>query len=89
MAGEDKGIFQIEIPVLGKPFNIPLAGTGSDDDTIKVAPTKKESKDKPSGGIKLKKNAPKHVKPGNWRDGGVIDGKSSGPDRSFVLRSQY
>jgi SAGA-associated factor 73 len=41
--------------------------------TIKVAP-KKEGKDKPSTTIKLKKPAPKHNKPGNWRDGSVIDG---------------
>lgn len=47
-------------------------GAASDDDTIKVA-TKKEPKDKPNVGIKLKKTAPKHVKPGNWRDGSVID----------------
>ncbi len=29
---------------------------------------------KNSGTIKLKKPAPKHNKPGNWRDGSVIDG---------------
>ncbi|RGP69755.1 saga-associated factor 73 [Fusarium longipes] len=39
-----------------------------DDGTIKVA-----SKNK-NGKIKLKKPAPKHSKPGNWRDGSVIDG---------------
>ncbi|CAG7564652.1 unnamed protein product [Fusarium equiseti] len=45
-----------------------------DDGTIKVA-----SKNK-NGRIKLKKPAPKHSKPGNWRDGGVIEGdkKKSG-----------
>jgi SAGA-associated factor 73 len=43
-----------------------------DDDTIKVA-SKKEGKDK-AGTIKLKKPAPKHKLPGNWRDGSVIDG---------------
>ncbi|EPE28842.1 hypothetical protein GLAREA_09963 [Glarea lozoyensis ATCC 20868] len=44
---------------------------GNDEDTIKVAP-KKEGKDK-NGTIKLKKPAPKHKLPGNWRDGSVID----------------
>ncbi|KAF4966428.1 hypothetical protein FSARC_5872 [Fusarium sarcochroum] len=39
-----------------------------DDGTIKVA-----SKNK-NGKIKLKKPAPKHSKPGNWRDGSVIEG---------------
>ncbi|KAG5654961.1 hypothetical protein HG530_014157 [Fusarium avenaceum] len=39
-----------------------------DDGTIKVA-----SKNK-SGKIKLKKPAPRHSKPGNWRDGSVIEG---------------
>jgi SAGA-associated factor 73 len=47
----------------------------SDDElTIKVAP-KKEAKDKLNSTIKLKKPAPKHNKPGNWRDGSVIDGE--------------
>jgi SAGA-associated factor 73 len=50
------------------------ATLASDDElTIKVAP-KKEGKDKPNSTIKLKKPAPKHNKPGNWRDGSVIDG---------------
>jgi SAGA-associated factor 73 len=26
------------------------------------------------GNIKLKKPAPKHSKPGNWKDGSIIDG---------------
>lgn len=55
-----------------------------DESTIKVTPTtKKEGKDKTNGTIKLKKPAPKHSKPGNWRDGSVIDGgiqEISGPD---------
>jgi len=53
------------------------ASLASDDEnnTIKVA-TKKETRDKPNGIIKLKKPAPKHNKPGNWRDGSVIDGNS-------------
>lgn len=52
----------------------PGAPAPSDDEsTIKVAP-KKELKDKLNGTIKLKKPPPKHSKPGNWRDGSVIDG---------------
>jgi hypothetical protein len=48
------------------------ASLGSDDEsTIKVAPTKKDGKEK---ALKLKKSAPKQNKPGNWRDGSVIDG---------------
>ncbi|KAH6665027.1 hypothetical protein B0J14DRAFT_621080 [Halenospora varia] len=48
------------------------ASLASDDEsTIKVAP-KKDIKDKLIG-IKLKKPPPKHNKPGNWRDGSVID----------------
>lgn len=55
------------------------ASLASDDEnTIKVAP-KKDTKDKPNGTIKLKKPAPKHNKPGNWRDGSVIDGMSRPP----------
>lgn len=38
-----------------------------DDGTIKVAAKNKK------GAIKLKKPPPKHSKPGNWRDGSVID----------------
>lgn len=40
------------------------------EQTIKVA-SKKEIK---SGTIKLKKPPPKHSKPGNWRDGSVVEG---------------
>ena len=55
----------------------PPASVASDDDsTIKVAP-KKVAKDKPAGKIKLKTPAPKQNKPGNWRDGSVIDGLHS------------
>lgn len=51
------------------------ASLGSDDEsTIKVASTKKDGKEK---GLKLKKSAPKQTKPGNWRDGSVIDGSLS------------
>jgi SAGA-associated factor 73 len=50
---------------------------GTDDETpVKVTP-RKESKDgviRPNGTIKLKRPAPKHNKPGNWRDGSVVDG---------------
>ncbi|PQE32281.1 SAGA-associated factor 73 protein [Rutstroemia sp. NJR-2017a WRK4] len=43
-----------------------------DDSTIKVAP-KRDKIDKFLASIKLKKPVPKHSKPGNWRDGGIID----------------
>jgi hypothetical protein len=67
---------QIQVQIQEKSNANPLppssAPLGSEDEsTIKVAPTKK---DKPNGTIKLKKPAPKHNKPGNWRDGSVIDG---------------
>lgn len=56
------------------------ASVASDDDsTIKVAP-KKVAKDKPAGKIKLKTPAPKQNKPGNWRDGSVIDDGKKGTD---------
>ncbi|KAL8303599.1 hypothetical protein RB597_004957 [Gaeumannomyces tritici] len=52
------------------------ATAGGDEGTIKVA-SKKESKAKPvNGAIKLKKQAPRHSNPGNWKDGGVIDSES-------------
>lgn len=45
-------------------------GSGkADDQTIKVA-SKKDAK---NATIKLKKPPPKHSKPGNWRDGSVIE----------------
>jgi SAGA-associated factor 73 len=40
--------------------------------TINVS-SKKESKKQANGIIKLKKPPPKHSKPGNWKDGSVID----------------
>ncbi len=43
-----------------------------DEATIKVA-SKKDTKDKPNGVIKLKKPAPKHKSPGNWKEGSFID----------------
>jgi hypothetical protein len=46
---------------------------GSDDEsTIKVAP-RKEGK-VANGTIKLKRPAPKHKSPGNWKEGSVVDG---------------
>ncbi|TQW04369.1 SAGA complex component [Cordyceps javanica] len=37
---------------------------------------KSAKKDTKGGTIKLKKQAPKHSKPGNWRDGSVVEGMS-------------
>ncbi|KAI1108363.1 SCA7-domain-containing protein [Nemania sp. NC0429] len=49
------------------------ARRGPDDEgTINVA-SKKATKAKPGGFIKLKKAAPRQTKPGNWRDGSVAD----------------
>lgn len=45
------------------------------EQTIKVA----SKKDANTGSIKLKKPPPKHSKPGNWRDGSVVEGASSEP----------
>lgn len=52
------------------------APVGSDDEggTVKVTPRKEI---RPNGTIKLKRPAPKHNKPGNWRDGSVVDGMST------------
>ncbi|CAD6444852.1 cb8bafe8-6a00-4810-88c1-57d19072a576 [Sclerotinia trifoliorum] len=45
-----------------------------DDTTIKVAPKReRRGVDKLLGNIKLKKQPPKHNKPGNWREGSIID----------------
>ncbi|KAK2062499.1 SCA7-domain-containing protein [Colletotrichum caudatum] len=43
-----------------------------DEQTIKVA-SKKDPKNKPDGPIKLKKPAPKYNKPGNWREGSIVE----------------
>lgn len=59
--------------VLGAQLTHSASVASDDDSTIKVAP-KKVAKDKPAGKIKLKTPAPKQNKPGNWRDGSVIDG---------------
>ena len=50
-----------------------FAGTDEEATTIKVASGKTGSSSK-ANGIKLKKPAPKHNKPGNWKDGSVVDG---------------
>ncbi|KAI1094731.1 SCA7, zinc-binding domain-containing protein [Rostrohypoxylon terebratum] len=42
-----------------------------DEGTINVA-SKKITKDRPNGVIKLKKPVPKQIKPGNWREGAVV-----------------
>ncbi|OHF00591.1 hypothetical protein CORC01_04130 [Colletotrichum orchidophilum] len=44
----------------------------NDEQTIKVA-SKKDPKNKPDGPIKLKKPAPKYNKPGNWREGSIVE----------------
>ncbi|KEY64309.1 hypothetical protein S7711_06353 [Stachybotrys chartarum IBT 7711] len=56
-----------------------------DEQTIKVA-SKKNAK---MGNIKLKKLPPKHSKPGNWRDGSVVedDRKKNGASPSSVPAS--
>ncbi|XDG01092.1 hypothetical protein ABKA04_000707 [Annulohypoxylon sp. FPYF3050] len=43
-----------------------------DEGTINVA-SKKITKDRPNGVIKLKKPVPKQIKPGNWREGAVVN----------------
>ncbi|KAI1448232.1 SCA7, zinc-binding domain-containing protein [Annulohypoxylon stygium] len=43
-----------------------------DEGTINVA-SKKVTKDRPNGVIKLKKPVPKQIKPGNWREGAVVN----------------
>ncbi|KFY75601.1 hypothetical protein V499_04430, partial [Pseudogymnoascus sp. VKM F-103] len=55
------------------------APVGSDEETtVKVTPRKEI---RPNGTIKLKRPAPKHNKPGNWRDGSVVDDdKKKGTD---------
>ncbi|KAK7403611.1 SAGA complex subunit Sgf73 [Neonectria punicea] len=61
-------------------------GTGKgDDQTIKVA-SKKDAK---NATIKLKKPPPKYSKPGNWRDGSVIEGTVTGRVAARDLRADY
>ncbi len=50
------------------------APASDDENTVKVTPRKEI---RPNGTIKLKRPAPKHNKPGNWRDGSVVDGAFS------------
>ncbi|KAI0180840.1 SCA7, zinc-binding domain-containing protein [Hypoxylon sp. FL1284] len=46
---------------------------GPDDEgTINVA-SKKVAKPKPNGVLKLRQSLPKQMKPGNWRDGSIVD----------------
>ncbi|KAI1453602.1 SCA7, zinc-binding domain-containing protein [Annulohypoxylon moriforme] len=56
-----------------------------DEGTINVA-SKKVTKDKPNGIIKLKKPLPKQIKPGNWREGSVVndDKKSKASENSTI-----
>lgn len=55
---------------------------GPDDEgTINVA-SKKVSKDKPAGPIRLKKSLAKQTKPGNWKDGSVADDDKKKKQRS-------
>ena len=57
---------------------IVLAAPGTDDESSVTVTPKKELKDgviRPNGTIKLRRPAPKHNKPGNWRDGSVVDGQ--------------
>jgi hypothetical protein len=61
---------------------IALTAPGTDDESSVTVTPKKELKDgviRPNGTIKLRRPAPKHNKPGNWRDGSVIDGQSCLP----------
>ncbi|KAH6890316.1 SCA7, zinc-binding domain-containing protein [Thelonectria olida] len=61
-------------------------GSGkADDQTIKVA-SKKDTK---TGAIKLKRAAPKHSKPGNWRDGSFTedDKKKNGNSQAVSASS--
>ncbi|KAK8058959.1 hypothetical protein PG994_009407 [Apiospora phragmitis] len=64
---------------------MPTASEGrkgpDDQGTINVA-SRKMSKDKPNGVIKLKKQPPKQTKPGNWRDGSVADDDDKKKKRS-------
>jgi hypothetical protein len=61
---------------------IALTAPGTDDESSVTVTPKKELKDgviRPNGTIKLRRPAPKHNKPGNWRDGSVVDGQSCLP----------
>jgi hypothetical protein len=79
--GDSKGNFEIQIWPASKLISTIAAS--DDESTIKVAPTKTAKDNSTSakagasagGTIKLKRPAPKHNKPGNWRDGSVVDGE--------------
>jgi hypothetical protein len=62
-----------------------------EEGTINVAASKKVTKDKANGVLKLKKPAPKQTKPGNWRDGGVADGTFiiSGRDKGDIILTTF
>jgi hypothetical protein len=67
---------------------------GTDDESLVKVTLKKEVKDsviRPNGMIKLKRPAPKHNKPGNWRDGSVVDGQSFLPHltREHLFQGVY
>ena len=53
--------------------DVPHALGPDDEGTINVA-SKKVVKNKTNGVIKLKQPPPKQMKPGNWRDGSVLEG---------------
>ncbi|KAI1212194.1 SCA7, zinc-binding domain-containing protein [Annulohypoxylon truncatum] len=59
-----------------------------DEGTINVA-SKKVTKDRPNGVIKLKKPIPKQIKPGNWREGSVVndDKKSKATEHPSIIGS--
>jgi SAGA-associated factor 73 len=67
----------------GAQLTLSASVASDDDSTIKVAP-KKAAKDKPAGKIKLKTPAPKQNKPGDWRNGSVIEGLSPEERRSYA-----
>ncbi|KAK7953618.1 hypothetical protein PG996_014510 [Apiospora saccharicola] len=64
---------------------MPTASEGrkgpDDQGTINVA-SKKMSKDKPNVPVKLRRPGPKQTKPGNWRDGSVVDDDKKKKQRS-------
>ncbi|CAG8960668.1 hypothetical protein HYFRA_00013436 [Hymenoscyphus fraxineus] len=58
----------------------------AEDTPTKV--TSKNGKEKLNGPIKLKKPPPKHIRPGNWRDGSVVDDdKKKGTDTPSTTNS--
>lgn len=55
---------------------------GSEEPSIKVS-SKKDTKEKSSGIIKLKKPVPKQNKPGNWKEGTLVEPAGLCPEASF------